>query len=46
MFTSDHDGNYEVFQILKDGEYTLLAFKDLNLNKKYEILKKYQCQLN
>ena len=36
---SDQAGNYE-FTNLKEGEYTLFAFKDLNLNKKYDNIEK------
>lgn len=36
---SDQVGNYE-FTNLKEGEYTLFAFKDLNLNNKYDTIEK------
>ena len=35
----DQFGEYE-FTNLKEGEYTLLAFKDLNLNNKYDTIEK------
>ena len=35
----DQFGEYK-FTNLKEGEYTLLAFKDLNLNKKYDNIEK------